>query len=46
MNSVELKTLSELSQYSFYIPAYHSSWTFNRISLMKISRILLKDNDF
>lgn len=29
MNSVELKTLNELSQYSFYIPAYQRGyrWT-------------------
>ena len=29
MNSIELKTLNELSQYSFYIPAYQRGyrWT-------------------
>ena len=38
MNSIELKTLNELSQYSFYIPAYQRGdrWTEQEVPHAKL----------
>lgn len=43
MNSVELKTLSELSQYSFYIPAYQRGYRWTK---QEVKDLLNDINEF
>lgn len=43
MNSIELKTLGELSQYSFYIPAYQREY---RWTAQEVNDLLNDINEF